>query len=349
VYIDFYKFSGLPFQLTPDARFFFSSSVHARALAHLTYGLGQGEGFIVITGDIGAGKTTLVEHLFHELDSSKYVAAKITNTQLGADDTLRMVASAFGIAQEGSDKASLLRRVEAFLFRVQSSGQRAVLVIDECQNLSVEALEELRMLSNLQANGKAPLQSFLLGQPQFRDTLARTELDQLRQRVLASYHLGPLNAEETRRYVEHRLRTVGWTDDPRLEAEVFPAIYAHTDGIPRRINTLCSRLFLFGFLEERHVLNGPDVEEVARDLDRELMQVVAKPVPATMSAVAPHAAAPAAAVTNGARAAAPAPVAVTDEELQRRVGVLEAYVRSHDRAIRRALQIAAQFMDGLKP
>src|SRR5262249_37543607 len=155
-----------------------------------------------------------------------------------------------------------------------------------------------------------------------------TELDQLRQRVLASYHLGPLNHEETRRYVEHRLRTVGWTDDPRFADDVFPAIFAHTDGIPRRINTLCSRLLLFGFLEERHQTAGRDVEEVARDLDRELMQVVGKPAPQTAPAAA-----------NGTPAAANTAVAaprsngavVVDEELTRRVGVLEAYVRSHDR------------------
>src|SRR5271165_5964369 len=117
MYTEYYKFSGLPFQLTPDARFFFGSAGHTRAMAHLTYGLGQGEGFIVVTGDIGAGKTTIVEHLLQELDSRKYVAAKITNTLLGADDTLRMVASSFGITQEGADKATLLRRIESFLAR----------------------------------------------------------------------------------------------------------------------------------------------------------------------------------------------------------------------------------------
>src|SRR6185437_13118968 len=225
MYTDYYKLSGLPFQLTPDARFFFGSTGHNKAMAHLTYGLGQGEGFIIITGDIGAGKTTIVEHLLAQLDSRKHIAAKITNTQLGADDTLRMVASAFGITQEGADKATLLRRFEAFLARSYEQGQRSLLIIDECQNLSVPALEELRMLSNLQVKGKTPLQSFLLGQPQFRDTLAREELD---QRIIASYHLGPLSEAETRRYIEHRLRTVGWTDDPQLEAGVYAAVHRHT-------------------------------------------------------------------------------------------------------------------------
>src|SRR5260370_41209300 len=241
MYTDFYKFIGLPFQLMPDARFFFGSSGHTKAMAHLTYGLGQGEGFIIITGDIGAGKATVVQNLLQQLDSRKYVAATITNTQLGADDMLRMVASAFGVAQEGVDKATLLRRLEAFLARIHQQGQRALLLVDECQNLTVPALEELRMLSNLQIDGRAPLQSFLLGQPQFRETLARAELDQLRQRVIASYHLGPLNEAETSRYIEHRLRTVGWSGDPQLGDGVFTAIHPHCGGAPRRLNTLCSR------------------------------------------------------------------------------------------------------------
>lgn len=330
MYTEYFNFSGLPFQLTPDARFFFGSSGHTKAMAHLTYGLGQGEGFIIITGDIGAGKTTIVEHLLQELDSRKYVAAKITNTQLGADDTLRMVASAFGITQEGADKATLLRRFEAFLTRIHQQGQRALLVIDECQNLSVPALEELRMLSNLQIQGRTPLQSFLLGQPQFRETLAREELDQLRQRVIASYHLGPLNEAETRRYIEHRLRTVGWDGVPNLSDQVFPAIHRHTGGVPRKINTLCSRLLLFSFLEERKDLGEAEVDEVARDLADELMRVLPQQA-------------------NGMAAA---PVAAAEPksygELAERLGVLESYVRSHERTIRRVLQIAADYLEGRK-
>jgi general secretion pathway protein A len=334
MYAEFYRFTGLPFQLTPDARFFFGSSVHTRAMAHLSYGLNQGEGFIIITGDIGAGKTTLVDHLLDGLDPAKYVAAKIANTQLGADDMLRMVASAFGVNQESVDKATVLRRLESFLLRTQETGRRALLVIDECQNLSVPALEELRMLSNLQVGSRTPLQSFLLGQPQFRDILARTELDQLRQRVIASYHLGPLGAEETRRYIEHRLKTVGWDQDPALSEDFFRGVFTHTEGVPRRINTLCSRLLLFGFLEEKHALSGDHVEEVARDLEHELNEVTAPSGPARGT--------PGPTVSNGA--------AADDrlEELVNRLGVVESYVRAHDRTIKRALQIAAEYLDGAK-
>jgi len=329
MYTEFYKFTGLPFQLTPDARFFFASSGHAKAMAHLTYGLGQGEGFIIITGDIGAGKTTVVENLLRGLDARKYVAAKITNTHLGADDMLRMVASAFGIDQEGADKATLLRRFEAFLLRVHQLGQRALLLVDECQNLSVPALEELRMLSNLQIDGRAPLQSFLLGQPQFRDTLARHELDQLRQRVIASYHLGPLNEAETRSYIEHRLRTVGWSgSDPQLSDGVFTAIHRYCDGVPRKINTLCSRVLLYGYLEDRHALNEADVDEVARDLAQESSRVLPS--------------------TTG-ESATPASVPTDHNGLAERITALEAQLTAQDRTIRKLLKMAAAFLDSETP
>jgi len=146
MYTGFYELEGLPFQLSPDPRFFFGSSGHQKAMAYLTYGLHQGEGFIIITGDIGAGKTTLVGHLFSNLDSTKFIAAKLVTTQLEADDMLRMVAAAFGIPQEGADKSQLLRRIESFLIATHNAGKRSLLVIDEVQNLSVRALEELRML-----------------------------------------------------------------------------------------------------------------------------------------------------------------------------------------------------------
>src|SRR5919202_877650 len=192
MFADFYNLSGLPFQLTPDHRFFYGSRNHQKALAYLTYGLSQGEGFIVITGDIGAGKTTLLGHLLSELDRERYVAAQVTSTQINADDTLRMAASAFGLPQEGSDKATLLRRIEEFLRQCFRSGKRCVLIVDEAQNLPVSSLEELRMLSNFQTEARPLLQLFLLGQPQFRGVLASDALEQLRQRVIASYHLGPM-------------------------------------------------------------------------------------------------------------------------------------------------------------
>ena len=203
MYEKYYKLSGIPFQLTPDSRFFFGSSGHSRAIAHLVYGLAQEEGFIVVTGEVGAGKTTLVEHLWSQLDRTNYVIARVVTTQVSGDDLLRLAVANFGVPDDdGADKATLLRRFERMARDQRAAGRRCLLVVDEVQNLSMAALEELRMLSNITVDGHASVQTILLGQPQFRATLANPDLEQLRQRVLASYHLGPLTEAETR--VLHR-------------------------------------------------------------------------------------------------------------------------------------------------
>jgi putative secretion ATPase (PEP-CTERM system associated) len=289
MYTEFYNLTGQPFQLTPDHRFYFGSSGHKRAMAHLSFGLSQAEGFIVITGDVGAGKTTLMGHLLSTLDSTKYVSATLVTTQLGADDVLRMVASAFGLDQEQADKATLLRRIEAFCESNHSEGKHCLLLIDEVQNLSFQALEELRMLSNFQSGGKALLQSILLGQPQFRRTLASSDLDQLRQRVIASYHLGPITAQETREYIRHRMNAVGWNNDPVLSEDAYLEAYRRSGGVPRKINVLCSRLLLYGFLEETHELDGTAVIQVAEDLKQETQQVleIDEPTPVREEAAPP--------------------------------------------------------------
>ena len=255
----FYNLSGLPFLLTPDSRFFFGSIGHSRAIAHLVYGLSQQEGFIVITGEVGAGKTTLVEQLWSQLDRNTYVIARVVTTKVSGDDLLRLAMADFGLGDTpGTEKSTLLRRFEHMVRDQRKSGRRCLLVIDEVQNLSLAAMEELRMLSNIVVDGKASVQTILLGQPQFRTILASKDWEQLRQRVLASYHLGPLTEDETRLYVEHRLRTVDWRGDPVWEAEAFAAVHRHTGAIPRRINTLCSRVLLFGALEEAHTITGRD-------------------------------------------------------------------------------------------
>jgi general secretion pathway protein A len=268
MFLDFYALSGQPFQLTPDARFFFKSRSHARALSYLTYGLHQAEGFIVITGEVGAGKTTIVEQLLSTLDKDRYVASRVVTTQLDAGDLIRMVAVAFGLSDAG-EKASLLRRLEEHFQAVRREGKRALLVIDEVQNLPIEALEELRMLSNYQLEGAPLLQSFLVGQPQFRPTLASEHLEQLRQRVIATYHLGPMDADDCRQYIEHRLTLVSWRNDPEFTDDAFRLIQEKTQGIPRKINTLCTRLLLFGCLEQRHQIDAEAVEAVMSDLLQE--------------------------------------------------------------------------------
>lgn len=269
MYESFYGLKAKPFQLMPDPDFFFGSKGHRRAMAYLEYGLEQGEGFIVITGDVGAGKTTLVRSLFRKLEPNKIIAAQIVNTHLDSDGALRMVLSAFGLPYEDAPKATLLTRFEQFLRACDQQGKRVLLVVDEAQNLSPKTVEELRMLSNFQSADKSLLQTFLLGQPEFRKTLMSEEMLQLRQRVIATYHLGPIDAAETRAYIEHRLHTVGWQGDPAIYDDAFSAIYEFTGGIPRKINTLCDRLFLMGYLEEMHNFKSAEVNTVINDIRQE--------------------------------------------------------------------------------
>ncbi|MBN9430273.1 MAG: AAA family ATPase [Burkholderiales bacterium] len=270
-YESYYGLSAKPFQLTPDPEFFFGSRGHRRAMAYLEYGLHQAEGFIVITGEVGAGKTTLVQQLLRRLPVNNVVPVQIVTTQLEAEDLVRVVASGFGIlTHDNPDKSTLLIRFEQFLRQLQAEGRRALLIVDEAQNLGPRAIEELRMLSNFQIGTKAILQSFLLGQPELRDLMQRPEMRQLKQRIIAAYHLGPLDRAETQQYVEHRLIHVGWQGDPAFDDAAFDRIFSLTSGIPRRINTLTDRLLLSGFLAEKHQLGEQDVIEVSNEIRMEL-------------------------------------------------------------------------------
>lgn len=270
MYTEFYGLKDEPFLLTPDHRFYFESQVHSEAMAHLMFGLNRGEGFIVITGDVGAGKTTIVQHLCAIVDRDKVVPAHIANTLLTGPELLRMVCTAFGITDVPQEKDAVLRRLQSFFERLGQQGQKALLVIDEAQNLSAATLEELRMLSNFQVDNISPCQIFLLGQPQFRSVLADPNLEQFRQRVVAAYHLGGLSREECGRYITHRMQHVGWQSDPVFQDDAMMAIYLHTGGIPRLINTLCSRVLLLGFIDQLHVLTGEHVSRVAADLGEEI-------------------------------------------------------------------------------
>jgi general secretion pathway protein A len=319
-----------PFQLAPDARFFFESTVHRQAMAYLVYGLHHAEGFIIITGEVGAGKTILVNNLLSTIDRRSFVTANIVTTQVAGDDLLYMVAAGFGIAKEGLSRGPLLQRISEFALAQHRNGKRLLLIVDEAQNLSFEALEELRMLSNIFFDRKMALQSLLLGQPQFRATLGSLRLEQLRQRVTAAYHLGPLGEGESRAYVEHRLRRADWKGDPHFSEDCFPLIHQRTGGVPRQINTLCSRLLLFGFLQELHTLTAHAVEKVANDLREEIALVAAPP------AVVEPAAEP---VGNGEAIS----------QINRRLAALEDTVHKHGRVIKRAIEIAASYLQDKRP
>ncbi|HSV52384.1 MAG TPA: XrtA/PEP-CTERM system-associated ATPase [Burkholderiaceae bacterium] len=266
MYESFYGLTCKPFQLNPDPSFYFSSKQHRRAKAYLDYGVLRNEGFIVITGEVGAGKTTIVRGLLDSLNPSKVVAAHLVSTQLDAEDTLRMVGAAFGVRSKEVSKSDLLMALEAFLVNQTAQGKRCLLIVDEAQNLTPRAVEELRMLSNFQFGKQALLQSFLVGQPEFRAILQNPNMQQLRQRVIAACHIGPLDLEETQGYIDHRLKCAGATGRPKFEPAAFEAIFKASGGIPRRVNSICDRLLLLGFLANKDVLTLEDVNEVALEI-----------------------------------------------------------------------------------
>jgi putative secretion ATPase (PEP-CTERM system associated) len=269
MYEQFYGLASKPFQLNPDPSFYFGSKQHSRAKAYLDYGIQRSEGFIVITGEVGAGKTTLVRGLLESLDIKKTIAAHLVTTQVDAEDILKLVGAAFGVLVNGSSKADILMALEAYLVDQARQGKRCLLVVDEAQNLSLRAVEELRMLSNFQLETQALLQTFLIGQPEFRATLQNPNMHQLRQRVTASCHIGPLDANETRDYIEHRLKCAGSSGQPQFSDSAFEAIHKATNGIPRRINFVCDRLLLLGFLSEKTKFETEDVSEIVREIEDE--------------------------------------------------------------------------------
>ena len=266
MYESFYGLTSKPFQLNPDPSFYFGSKQHRRAKAYLEYGLLRNEGFIVITGEIGAGKTTIVRGLLESMDTNTVTAANLVSTQLDAEDTLRLVGAAFGVRVRDVSKADLLMAIEAFLVTQVSEGKRSLLIVDEAQNLTSRAVEELRMLSNFQFGRQALLQTFLVGQPEFREILQHPNMQQLRQRVTATCHIGPLDPEETKGYIDHRLKCAGGTGRPEFGAGAFEAIHKAAGGIPRRINTVCDRLLLLGFLGNKETLAVEDVDEVVNEM-----------------------------------------------------------------------------------
>jgi len=280
-YTDFFRLKEYPFNLTPDLRFYYRSQSQRRALAYLSFGLSKGEGFVVITGEIGAGKTVFIDYFLSNVPKDNAVTATIASTQFEADSFLRMVASAFGLRQEQADKATVFRNLEGFLIDVHRRHVRAILIVDEAQGIPVSALEELRMLSNVYHQGRPLLQVFLIGQPEFRRKLAGNGLEQLRQRIVAIHHLTPLNDVETREYILFRLRTAGWNNDPAIADACFPLIHREARGIPRLVNNLCDRLLWHAFIEEKHAIERDDVAFVIDDmrLDASGLSLDGEPLP----------------------------------------------------------------------
>lgn len=339
MYDEHYGLTGRPFQLTPDPKFWFETATHRKAMAYLGYGLAQGEGFIVVTGDIGAGKTTLTGHLMETIDPARVAAVRIVSTQVEGDDMLRLAAQGLGLPTEGVEKAQLLDRIERHLTETGRGARRTLLVIDEAQNLPTSALEELRMLSNFQAGGDALLQIFLLGQPEFRDRLADSnQLEQLRQRVIASHHLDPMTADETRGYLEHRLTTAGWTGHPALTDGACKMLHTASGGLPRKLNTLATRALLMGALEKLDTLDEAVIAQVVSDLDGDLPKASAPTVSAPMH--------PLLAANMANHSAEPDEPNAGHEA---RIALLESQIHEQDAALRRVLTLLIDWVERDEP
>lgn len=272
MYEEYFRLSDAPFRLNPDPRFFYGSRSHNKAMAYLHYGLKQAEGFIVITGPVGAGKSMIIGHLLDQLNSSNVVAANLLTSNIEPQDLLSQILSAFRVEPEGEGRTGEIEAFEDYLFDQLNRGRRVLLIIDEAQNLPFKTLEELRMLSNIDYEGTPLFQVFLVGQPEFRTIIESPEMEQLRQRVIASYHLENLSEDETRDYIQHRLSVAGWREDPAFTDNAYKAIYKETTGLPRRINTLCNRLMLYCSLEKKHEITAKIVETVCAELREEKLE-----------------------------------------------------------------------------
>jgi general secretion pathway protein A len=269
MYHDFYGLTTDPFRLSPDHSFCLRHNSFAKARAYMQFAADRAEGFVMITGRPGTGKTTLIEDVLSELSGQEVLPAKLVSAQLDAEDLLHMVAYNFGLNPQGRGKSAVFLELQGAFAAMLADGSRPLLIIDEAQALSRAALEELRLLTNLRIGPQPMLQIFLVGQEELRDMVLDPSMEQLHQRLVASCHLEPLDLKQAAAYVMHRLKIAGWSGRPRLRAEIFPALYRFSQGIPRRINLFMGRLMLHGWLEEKEVLESSDADEVLRELQHE--------------------------------------------------------------------------------
>lgn len=270
MYTQFFSLKQTPFSIAPDPRYLFMSERHREALAHLLYGIGGGGGFVLLTGEIGAGKTTVCRCFLEQIPANCNVAY-IFNPKLTVDELLRSICDEFriGFEHKGPGAATVKDYVDAlnaYLMAAHAEGQNNVLIIDEAQNLSADVLEQLRLLTNLETNEHKLLQIILIGQPELRAMLARPELEQLAQRVIARYHLDSLSAQETARYILHRLSVAGLTGESPIRPKLMQPIYLLTKGVPRRINLLCDRALLGAYAEGKREVDRAIVKKAAREV-----------------------------------------------------------------------------------
>jgi len=265
MYEEFYGLSAPPFSITPDPRYLFFSRRHREAYEHMLFGIRERKGFIQITGEVGAGKSTLCRALLAEIGDS-CATALILNPVMSSLQLLRAILHELGLDDRGNDRLRLLQNLNEFLLARVHEGRDVVLIIDEAQDLTPAVLEEIRLLSNLETDDRKLLQIVLLGQPELRDTLDRAALRQLRQRITVRYHLKPIDRQETEAYIQHRLAIAGANGRPTFSRPAIRAIHLYSHGVPRLINAVCDKTLLVGYIEDRDHLTLRHVWRAVRDL-----------------------------------------------------------------------------------
>jgi general secretion pathway protein A len=268
MYEKYFNLKIKPFELVPNPAFLYMSRTHKRAIHYLDYGIKARAGFILLTGEVGSGKTTLITDMIKRVDKT-VTLAKVFNTKVNSEQLLTMINDDFGLDVKGKDKVSLLKELNDFVVEQHAKGNNPVLIIDEAQNLRPNLLEEIRMLSNLETDRSKLLQIVLVGQPELREILSRPELRQLRQRISINCSINPLTREETQEYILHRLEVAGNRYAVAFSAESIDVIYKHCRGIPRLTNILCDFLLLTAFNEERKEVDAEMVNDIVKDLDFE--------------------------------------------------------------------------------
>lgn len=268
MYLDFYGLKEPPFNITPNPRYLFFSAKHREALNYLLYGIRERKGFVQITGEVGAGKTTLCRALLEQLGNN-YSTALILNPVLDANQLLKSIAIEFGLDVKGLDHLETVDEINFFLLRQMEQGRDSVLIIDEAQNLTPELLEQVRLLSNLETDDRKLLQIVLMGQPELRDRLNHSNLRQLRQRITVRYHLSPLKQFELSQYVQHRLQISGAKGPPFFTLPALWRIFSYSKGIPRLINAVCDKCLLAGFVHQTERITFGLVGRAVRELEGE--------------------------------------------------------------------------------
>ena len=276
MYNKYYNLKESPFNMTPNSRFFFSSPKHIEALNTMAYAISERKGFVVITGEIGSGKTTVCRTLLNQFETGFQIAL-VNNTLINGRDLLSAILEDLEVDFKPGSKAKLLSQLNAYLIKQLKENNNVVLIIDEAQNLTPSVLEEVRLLSNLETETEKLIQIIFLGQPELKKKLALPRLEQLRQRIAFYYHLNPLTKEETAEYVRHRLKIASDSDRKYFTDEALELVYQFSSGVPRLVNQICDSAFLNGYVSEVKVINEDILKEVIMEAPMTLIGQESKP------------------------------------------------------------------------